>query len=379
MSPRLFIGLMSGTSLDGVDGVLARIDDSGQMRILAHAFTAFDDTFRAGLMALNQSGPDELHRSALASNAVARHYARVVHDLLNQTACRPEDITALGAHGQTVRHRPLEFDADPSRNQAAVGYTLQLINAALLAELTGIDVVADFRSRDLAAGGQGAPLVPAFHLGVFGHAGQCVATLNIGGISNISVLHADGSVRGWDCGPGNALMDFWCHAHTGQAFDRDGAWAASGQVHDGLLGDLLAEDFLHRTPPKSTGRDLFNPTWLAQRLQAHPSVSAADVQATLTEFTAQACARDVQGFARDARSLVVCGGGALNTHLMQRLCALLPGVGVVSSEQQGLPPLQVEAAAFAWLAFKALRRETASLQSVTGAKGARVLGAIYPR
>lgn len=379
MSPRLFIGLMSGTSLDGVDGVLAQIDEQGQMRVLAHAFTAFDDAFRATLMALNQSGPDELHRSALAGNEVARHYARVVHDLLNQTACQPEDITALGAHGQTVRHRPLEFDADASRHQAAVGYTIQLINAALLAELTGIDVVADFRNRDLAAGGQGAPLVPAFHQGVFGRAGQCVAALNIGGISNISVLHADGSVRGWDCGPGNALMDFWCHAHTGQAFDRGGVWAASGQVHAALLGQLLSEDFLHRSPPKSTGRDLFNPSWLAQHLDVHPTVSAADVQATLTEFTATTCARDVQRFASDARSLIVCGGGALNHHLMHRLTTHFAGVSVVSSEQHGLPPLQVEAAAFAWLAFKATRRETASLQSVTGAKGARVLGAIYPR
>ena len=377
MSSRPFIGLMSGTSLDGVDGVLAHIAPQGQMQVLAHAFTPFDAPFREALLALNISGPDELHRGALAANAIARHYARVVHDLLGQTGQEAANIDAIGAHGQTVRHRPLEFDGDAQH--PAVGYTIQLINAALLAELTGIDVVADFRNRDLAAGGQGAPLVPAFHQGVFGQVGTCVATMNIGGISNISVLHADGSVLGWDCGPGNALMDFWCQTHTGQPFDKDGAWAASGQVHAGLLARLLGEDFLSRTPPKSTGRDLFNPAWLARHVDAFTGLAAVDVQATLTEFTAQACALDVQRFAAEARRLIVCGGGALNGHLMRRLSELLPGVAVVSSDTQGLPPLQVEAAAFAWLAFKTLRRETASLKSVTGARGARVLGAIYPR
>jgi anhydro-N-acetylmuramic acid kinase len=271
----------------------------------------------------------------------------------------------------------LEFDGNAE--QAAVGYTIQLINPALLAELTDIDVVADFRSRDLAAGGQGAPLVPAFHAGVFGRSGQCVASMNIGGISNISVLHADGTVQGWDCGPGNALMDFWCQQHTGQAFDRDGAWAATGTVHTDLLDRLLSEDFLSRPPPKSTGRDLFNPTWLEQHLSTFSGLSAENVQATLAEFTALACAKDVIMHAPKAQTLIVCGGGALNGHLMLRLSAHLPDMDVVSSEERGLPPLQVEAAAFAWLAFKALRRETASLKSVTGARGARVLGALYPR
>ena len=377
MSSRLFIGLMSGTSLDGVDGVLCQIDAQGKMQVLAHAFTPFDTGFRDALMALNQSGPDELHRGALAGNAIARHYAQVVSDLLAQSGQSPEAITALGAHGQTVRHRPLEFDGD--EHHTAVGYTIQLINAALLAELSGIDVVADFRSRDLAAGGQGAPLVPAFHAGVFGRPGQCMASMNIGGISNISVLHSDGTVQGWDCGPGNALIDFWCQQHTGQAFDRDGAWAATGTVDVDLLHRLRSEEFLSRVPPKSTGRDLFNPSWLQQHLRAFDKLSAVDVQATLTEFTALACAMDVCVHAPEAQTLIVCGGGALNGHLMCRLSAHLPGIDVVSSETQGLPPLQVEAAAFAWLAFKTMQRETASLPSVTGARGARVLGAIYPR
>ena len=376
--PQHFIGLMSGTSLDGVDGVLAQIHPQGQLVVQTHAFTAFDGPFKVELMALNQSGENELHRSALAGNQIARHYAQVVQDLLVASGLPAQDIAAIGAHGQTVRHRPLEFDGDTSLQRAPVGYTLQLINPSLLAELTGIDVVADFRNRDLAAGGQGAPLVPAFHQGVFGRQGSCVAVLNIGGISNLSVLHPDGSVLGWDCGPGNALMDFWCSTHTGQAFDHNGAWSATGQVTPDLLATLMAEAFLQRTPPKSTGRDLFNPAWLQARLPAE-TLPAQDVQATLTEFTALACAHDVQRHAPQAQELIVCGGGALNGQLMQRLALHLPGVQVVSSELRGLPPLQVEAAAFAWLAAKTVRRETSSLPSVTGAQGARILGAIYPR
>ena len=382
MAPAFFIGLMSGTSLDGVDGVMAQIDKSGRLQVTKHAFVPFEAAFRADLLQLNQSGPDELHRSALAGNAIARHYAQVTQDLLQATSMKPEEVTAIGAHGQTVRHRPLEFDGDAARHQAAVGYTLQLINPALLAELTGIDVVADFRSRDLAAGGQGAPLVPAFHQGVFGQSAACVAVLNIGGISNLSVLHPDGQVQGWDCGPGNALMDFWCARHTGLAFDRDGAWAAQGHVNQALLKQLMTEEFLQRLPPKSTGRDLFNSAWLKHHMGALSNShewAPQDVQSTLTEFTALTCATDVKRHAADATSLVVCGGGALNAHLMRRLAQHVPGVTVVSSADRGLPPLQVEAAAFAWLAFKNIHRETASLTSVTGARGARVLGAVYPR
>ena len=373
---------MSGTSLDGIDGVLVRLqnDPAGlQLQVEQHAFTPFEDPFRQELMALNTPGDNELHRAALAGNQLARLYAQICARLLSQAGYPATQVLAIGAHGQTVRHRPLEFDADPALGQRAVGYTWQLNNPALLAELTGIDVVAEFRTRDLAAGGQGAPLVPAFHHEVFGNAGSTVAVLNIGGISNLSVIPAQGDVTGFDCGPGNALMDFWCQRHTGHSFDRDGHWAASGQVIPALLNALLAEPYLHAPAPKSTGRDLFNPTWLAQHLVQHRDAPPADVQATLCEYTAQACAHDVHRYAASARELIVCGGGALNQFLMQRLAANLPGVIVSSSETHGLPPLQVEAAAFAWLAYKAVHRETASLKSVTGAQGARVLGAIYPR
>jgi anhydro-N-acetylmuramic acid kinase len=212
---------------------------------------------------------------------------------------------------------------------------------------------------------------------VFGQADGTVAVLNIGGISNLSVLRAD-SVLGFDCGPGNALLDAWCRQHTGQPYDDQGRWAASGRVQETLLQALLQEPFFALAPPKSTGRDLFNPDWLATRLQGHANLKPEDVQATLTELTAHSCAADLQRHGGGSERLIVCGGGALNTYLMQRLQALLPAVSVLSSEVAGLPPLQVEAAAFAWLARKALRHETGSLQSVTGARGARVLGAIYP-
>ena len=383
---QFLIGLMSGTSLDGVDGVLVQnlspsLLKTPSLKVLQHVFMPFDAEFRAELLSLNTPGNNELHRAALAGNRLARNYAQVVHALLKASGMQANDIQAVGAHGQTVRHRPLEFDADPATGQPAVGYTLQLNNPALLAELTGIDVVAEFRTRDLAAGGQGAPLVPAFHAEIFGNPSHTVAVVNIGGISNISILRnastEKAEIIGFDCGPGNALMDHWVHLHQGKDYDANGEWAAQGQVIDALLQSLLTEAFLHQAPPKSTGRDLFNPAWLQQHLRT--DYQAVDVQATLCEFTAKAIAQDLKRHAPEAKQLGVCGGGALNAQLMSRLQAHARGVQVASTEAHGLPPLQVEAAAFAWLAAKAMKRETGSLESVTGARGARVLGAIYPR
>jgi anhydro-N-acetylmuramic acid kinase len=367
-SQKLFIGLMSGTSLDGVDGVLA--DFSGaQPRVLAHHATPFESTLKQELLALNTPSDNELHRAALAAICLVRVYAQTVQALLADTHTSANDVCAIGAHGQTVRHQPGALDG--------TGYTLQLNNPALLAELTGIDVVADFRSRDVAAGGQGAPLVPVFHQGIFGQANRTVSVLNIGGIANLSVLHANGNVLGFDCGPGNALLDHWCQAHTGDAFDNNGAWGASGNVIEPLLQAMLAEPFLQQAPPKSTGRDLFHPTWLAQQLSGFANANAADVQATLTEFTARACVNDVLRHAADASELIVCGGGALNGLLMQRLQVGLPHVRVLSSAERGMPPLQVEAAAFAWLARQTVMGLPGNLPKVTGAQGARILGGIF--
>ena len=364
-----FIGLMSGTSLDGVDGVLADFPASGP-QVIQHASAGFPHELRAELLALNSAGADELHRGWLAGNALMRIYAGVVRELLDRAGADASRVRAIGAHGQTVRHRPQEFDG--------TGYTIQLCQPALLAELTGIDVVADFRSRDLAAGGQGAPLAPFFHQAMFGRTGEAVGVLNIGGISNLTLLRADGSMLGFDCGTGNCLMDAWCARHTGRPYDAQGAWAAGGQPVESLLAQLLEEPYLARSPPKSTGRDLFNPSWLERQLGGFSQAGPADVQATLAELTARACSADVIRHEPGLRRLIVCGGGALNTHLMGRLQTLLPAVQVASSQAWGLPPLQVEAAAFAWLARKTVHREKLALTSTTGARGARVLGCIYP-
>jgi anhydro-N-acetylmuramic acid kinase len=371
----LYIGLMSGTSLDGVDGVLCRFDTAASVQVLAHQSIAFDAPLRAELLALNSPSAafehgGELHRAALAGNEIARRYATVVARLLANGGMSPRDVRAIGAHGQTVRHRPGEFDG--------TGYTIQLNAPALLAELAGIDVVADLRSRDVAAGGQGAPLVPAFHQAVLGHADATVAVLNIGGISNLTVLRSDAPTLGFDCGPGNALMDAWCARHTGQPYDAGGAWAASGRTVDALLRAALGDPYFSRTPPKSTGRDLFNEPWLNRLLAAQAGADPADVQATLCELTAACCANDVTRYAPQARELVVCGGGALNTELMRRLAAALPAVQVMSSGERGLPPQQVEACAFAWLARAHVMRLPGTLAGATGAAGPRVLGALYP-
>jgi anhydro-N-acetylmuramic acid kinase len=368
----LYLGLMSGTSLDGVDCVLAEVDGSG-IRVQAHAQRGFDPALRQELLALNQSGSDELHRAALAANALVIVYAEAVRAALREGAVGPAEVRAIGAHGQTVRHRPGEFDGH--------GYTLQLNNGALLAELTGIDVVCDFRSRDVAAGGQGAPLVPAFHAALFSRPGQTVAVLNLGGIANLSLLKADGTVLGFDCGPANALLDGWCEHHTGRPFDDRGAWGAGGRVLPGLLSALLAEPYLQKPPPKSTGRDLFHMGWLTPRLAAHaPAADPRDVQATLAEFSARAVMQDLERHAPDTGELLVCGGGAYNEDLLRRLSALQRrGVPVLSTAERGLPPLQVEGAAFAWLAHAFLERQSANRVEVTGARGPRILGALYPR
>lgn len=368
-----FIGLMSGTSMDGVDAVLARFPgDAGMpMQVLGHRHLAMPEPLRDVLMALNSPGPDELHHAALAGNALAALYAEACTALLADVGMQASQVLAVGAHGQTVRHRPGEFDR--------WGYTLQLLNSALLAELCGMDVVCDFRSRDVAAGGQGAPLVPAFHAAMWARPGQAQAVLNLGGIGNLSLLGADGGVGGFDCGPGNALMDLWCERHLGAPFDADGAWAAGAAPHDALLASMLAEDYFDRAPPKSTGRDLFNAAWLDRQLAgpAARGVSPQQVQATLTELTAVSATQALMHHAPDTHRLWVCGGGALNSHLMRRLAHHLPPMPVQSTGDLGLPPLQVEAAAFAWLAQAFVDQRPGNRPEVTGASGLRVLGALH--
>jgi anhydro-N-acetylmuramic acid kinase len=369
----LYIGLMSGTSLDGVDGVLVDFGSSEgpPLDVRRHVHQPFDATLRTQLQALNSPGGDELQRCELAANAVAHAYAQIVHALLHGSGLAAGQVRAIGAHGQTVRHRPGEFDG--------IGFTSQLLNGALLAERAGIDVVCDLRRRDVAAGGQGAPLATGLHAALFSAPGQARAVLNLGGIANLSVLGSDGSVLGFDCGPASTLLDSWCQRHRGQPFDDGGRWAASGQVSEPLLTAMLAEPFFRATPPKSTGRDLFDLKWLEQHLALNGrGVAAVDVQATLAALTVRSIAADMQRHAPDSTLLLACGGGARNTHLMQLLAAALPGVRVTTTAEFGLPVDQVEAVAFAWLAQRFVERQPGNVVAVTGARGPRILGALYP-
>lgn len=354
---------MSGTSLDGIDAVLV---DLGQSRAspLAKHFLPFDDSLRSALLALHQPAHNELHHAQLVGNQLARLYASAVNTLLTMASTASEKIKALGCHGQTIRHCPEH------------GYTLQIGNAALLSELTGITVVSDFRSRDIAAGGHGAPLVPAFHDKVMRHPSIHRVIVNIGGISNLTNLPPGAATSGFDCGPGNLLMDAWCMMHQGKPYDDNGTWAASGRVLPALLEGMLNEPFFSLPPPRSSGRDLFNLSWLQDKLTG--SEAAADVQATLLELTCLAIAQSIQRHCSGAKEVYLCGGGAHNAVLFNRLAALLPECSVQTTEMLGVDGDFLEATAFAWLAQQNLQGKPASLPLVTGAKHPCILGAIYP-
>jgi anhydro-N-acetylmuramic acid kinase len=367
----VYFGLMSGTSMDGVDGVAVQFTTGKPPVVLGEAHVSFSQGLRDALFSLQAPGDNEIEREALAGNALATRYAVCCHELQSVSGFSASKVRAIGVHGQTVRHRPEK------------GYTRQINNPALLAEMTNIDVIADFRSRDVAAGGQGAPLVPAFHATVFGAKNETRVVCNLGGISNITILAANGAVRGFDCGPANALLDEWAHRHLQKPYDDGGKFAASGEVNRPLLNALLDEPFFEEAPPKSTGRDLFNPAWLDAKLAAFPNLSSADVQATLTALTATTVAREIERHAADARAVYVCGGGARNPVLLKMLQQALErtgasGVPVMTTDALGVPPHQVEAFAFAWLAMRCVAREPGNLAAVTGAAGERVLGAIYP-
>ena len=362
--PDYYIGLMSGTSLDGVDAVLASAG-RGRVRLVKNHHLAYAPALRARLLALHEPGIDELHRAAVLANELSALYAAAVRRLLARAGVPARAVAAIGCHGQTVRHRPL------------AGYTLQLVNGARLAERTGITAVCDFRSRDIAAGGEGAPLVPAFHRALFADPRRSRVIVNVGGIANITCLPARGAVTGFDCGPGNCLLDAWIRLKRRKSYDAGGTWAASGHVIPSLLKKLLAHAFIRRRPPKSTGRDDFNLRWVKRVLSGDEQ--AADVQATLLEFTATSIARAVRSHCTGTREIYVCGGGARNRALLARLTTLLPGTRIATTAALGVEPEHVEALAFAWLARQTLKREPGNLPAVTGARGPRVLGAIYPK
>ncbi|MBW1245664.1 anhydro-N-acetylmuramic acid kinase [Pseudomonas tolaasii] len=360
----LYIGVMSGTSLDGLD--IALIEQDPAINLIATHYVPMPDSLRAELLGLCASGPDEIARSAVAQQHWVALAADGIRALLDQQHLAPQDIRAIGSHGQTIRHEP------------ARGFTVQIGNPALLTELTRITVVSDFRSRDVAAGGQGAPLVPAFHEALFGEQTGNRAVLNVGGFSNLSLIEAGKPVAGFDCGPGNVLLDAWIHDQRGEHFDRDGQWAASGKVESQLLGALLSDPFFQATGPKSTGREVFNLGWLQQHLGKLPAFEPRNVQATLLELTAQTIVESLQAAQTHTETLLICGGGAHNGALMSRLAALLPSAQVSSTAVYGVDPDWVEAMAFAWLAHCCLEGIAANRPSVTGARGLRVLGAIYP-
>lgn len=381
---RRFIGLMSGTSVDAVDAVLLEIDERGStLRTAGLASIAFDDALRDELHALQASVADELERARRAACALADRYADAVDALLHSTGLQADDITAIGAHGQTVRHRP------------GSGYTIQLLDAARLAERCAIAVVYDLRAADLAAGGQGAPLAAGFHAQVFRSALERRAVVNLGGIANVTLLAAergcgepsgepsDEPVHGFDTGPANTLLDAWCLRHTGRAFDENGNWARSGTADGTLLAHLLEEPYFGTPAPKSTGRDHFHLQWLDAALASLPATAqpmprstthAANVQATLVELTAITVARACTD--HGAQAVYACGGGTRNAFLMQRLRARLSPAVLGTTAALGIDPQAVEAAAFAWLAAQRVDAKAGNLPSVTGARGARVLGAI---
>ena len=360
----LYIGVMSGTSLDGLD--IALIDQGQRPKLIATLYRPMPEQLRYELLALCASGNDELARAAIAEQHWVELAATAINELLQQQNLKAQQIRAIGSHGQTVRHEP------------ARGFTIQIGNPALLAELTGICVVGDFRRRDVAAGGQGAPLVPAFHHDLFGHDQRHAAVLNVGGFSNLSLLSPDQEVLGFDSGPGNVLLDAWIQHCQGLTYDRDGAWGASGKVQPELLTRLLNNPFFATQGPKSTGRELFNLEWLLGHLQAFPALASEDVQATLVELTARSIVSALRNAQAHTDALLVCGGGAHNACLMKRLSEMLTGTTVSSTASEGIDPDWVEAMAFAWLAHCALESIPGNRPSVTGAKGLRVLGAIYP-
>ena len=371
-SSNLYLGLMSGTSADGIDAAIVRFEGGAdgaplQAEVVAARTLPWDPDVRARLVWLGQGGAlDSLDELGVLDAQVGEAFAEAALAVLAEAGIDAGEIAAIGSHGQTVRHRP--YETHP--------FSLQIGDAGRIVERSGITTVADFRRRDIAAGGHGAPLLPALHHALLHDAGEDRAVLNLGGIANLTLLPRAGDVRGFDTGPANALMDLWCHEHSGRPYDEGGAWGATGQVDDALLERLLADPWFAAPPPKSSGREHFQRAWLAPKLKGDEL--AVDVQASLRELTARTIADALRATQRDTRRLLVCGGGVHNPVLMQALRNAMPGMVVQSTAEHGIDPDHVEAMGFAWLARQTLLGRPGNLASVTGAAGPRVLGAIYP-
>ncbi len=360
-----YVGLISGTSVDGVDAVVLRVSANKLNLIATHA-APYPQALRDAILSLAQPGIGEIDRLGQTDASIADCFAQAALQVIDEAGLTPSDITAIGSHGQTVRHRP----------DLARPFTLQIGDPNRIAEVTGITTVADFRRRDMAAGGQGAPLVPAFHRAAFDLGGSKTAVVNIGGVANITLLDPQGEVKGFDSGPGNTLMDDWSRQHSGQAFDESGNWARQGTVDERLLERLLDDPYFARAAPKSTGPEYFSPQWLMQHLEGFAPLEPTDVQRTLLELTARSIS--AAWVNEPLAQIAVCGGGAHNTLLMERIASLNAPAQVLTTETLGIHPDWVEAAAFAWLAYRTLNQLPGNEPSVTGAAGYRVLGAIYP-
>lgn len=363
-SEHYYVGLISGTSVDGVDAVVLKMRADKPTLVASHA-ARYPQALRDAVLSLAQPGIGEIDRLGQADSSIADCFAQAALQVIEKAGLAPGDITAIGSHGQTVRHRP----------DLARPFTLQLGDPNRIAEITGITTVADFRRRDMAAGGQGAPLVPAFHRAAFDLGDSTTAVVNIGGIANITLFDPQGEVQGFDSGPGNTLMDDWSRQHTGQAFDESGNWAREGTVDETLLERLLDDPYFARSAPKSTGPEYFSPQWLTQHLEGLAGLEVANVQRTLLELTARSIS--AAWIDEPLAQIAVCGGGAHNTLLMERLASLNTHAQVVTTETLGIHPDWVEAAAFAWLAHRTLNQQPGNEPRVTGAAGYRILGAVY--
>jgi anhydro-N-acetylmuramic acid kinase len=371
MAPELYIGLLSGTSIDCVDAALVDCSNN-QARLLETHSEPIADELKVRIIELCNPGANEIDRLGSLDRQLGFIFARAANGLLKKARLKPGAITAIGSHGQTVRHRP----AGRGRS-VDDAFTLQIGDPNTIAENCAITTVADFRRRDIAANGQGAPLVPVFHRAAFSAPGTARAIINIGGMSNVSLIALDGSVLGFDTGPGNVLLDSWIKVHRGQDYDAGGAWAASGQILEPLLNAMLAHPFLAQDIPRSTGREDFNLEWLLRLVEQHETRPPVDVQATLLEYTARTICAALARYLRPPYEAYVCGGGAYNTLLMQRLQALLQPNPVATTAVLGLAPEWVEASAFAWFAQQTLAGRPTTDSAVTGASGPRILGGIF--